>query len=58
MSVPQCVHAPYDGSEHGTKEWHVIVITVTITVIASACAGMNPNWIAATAALLAAMTRK
>lgn len=58
MNVPHCVNAPDDGQAHGANEWHVIVITVTITVIVLGCAGVSPDWIAATAALLAALARK
>lgn len=58
MSVPHCVNAPDSSQAHGAKEWHVVVITVTITVLVLGCAGVSPEWIAATAALLTATTRR
>ncbi|MFE0178507.1 hypothetical protein ACFWZ2_40000 [Streptomyces sp. NPDC059002] len=58
MTVPHCVHAPDGRPKHGANEWHIIVVTVTITVTVLVCAGVSPDWIAATAALLTAFTRR
>ncbi len=53
MTVPQCVDSPDGGRAHGAEQWHVVVITVTITVLMLACAGLSPDWITATAAVIA-----
>lgn len=58
MTVPHCVDAPDGGRAHGAEEWHVVVITVTITVIVSACAGVSPDWITAIAALVGVLSAK
>lgn len=58
MTVPQCVDAPDGGRAHGAEEWHVVVITVTITVIVLACAGLSPDWITAAAAVVAVIETK
>ncbi|ATL26079.1 hypothetical protein [Streptomyces formicae] len=58
MTVPQCVNAPDDGRAHGAREWHVVVIAVIVTVIVLAHAGLSPDWIAASAALVGAATRR
>lgn len=51
MTVPLCVSAPGEGWAHGASGWHVIVVTVTITVAVLACAGVSPEWLTAVAAV-------
>ncbi len=54
MTVPLCVGYPEEGPAHGANEWHDVVITVTIIVIVTVCAGLSPDWITAAAALVTA----
>ncbi|MCQ4211425.1 hypothetical protein [Streptomyces longispororuber] len=56
MTVSRCVDSPSGPWAHGAREWQVVVITVTITVVLLACAGVDPAWPAAAAALVGALT--
>ncbi len=56
MTVPEYLHAPNCGPAHSAQEWRRIVITVTVIVLGGA--GVSPDWIGATAAVLAALGGK
>ncbi len=52
MTVPPREAYPTGCSAHGARERHTIVITITITIIVTACAGLSPEWATAIAALI------
>lgn len=58
MTVPEYLHAPNCGPAHSPREWRITVITVIVTVVVLGCAGVSPEWIAATAGLLGAYARR